>query len=599
MSGQQCIICHVRERRGYIVHTQDCPQFRGQSQRMGEQQADAQARYDLFVSRLERNPRHRDRYTCPSCGDQSHGGLKVDPGRDGPMFWCFGCEPRTPEAAREIVEAAGLAWSDIRPPRERRERPPTGAADPEPVAPVGLDDALKVYRRWLHLDDDATVLVVAATVVANDAEGDPLWTLLVGPPSSGKTEALQGIAGLRYVHSAATVTESALLSGVSKRDRDKDATGGLLRQIDKYGIILCKDFTSVLSQNKDNAAAALAALREVYDGAWSRPTGAGGGRVLHWRGKCGLVGGVTGSIDRYGQVIGALGDRFLLLRLPDVSPEDQAAAALAQVTGERRMRTELAEAMLGLIAGARHGALGRDLTADETGRLVRLATFTARGRTVVERNGYTNEVLVMPQPEGPARLVKQMRRLYSGLEAIGVDPERRWRVLDRVALDCLPVARLRVLRVLLAAVAPVGTGDVARGLGVDWKTAWRHLGDCRLLELAAMDIEESGGFGTVKARYWWSASEWLRNHFPSGTVEDKYPPSGRGSSKGEVDQVVNDALLDPPYPSSTVPTGGDSAEPGAVGVADGAVGTRCGAPGCGNQRRRGYRTCADHSGHII
>src|SRR5690606_38143365 len=117
-------------------------------------------------------------------------------------------------------------------------------------------------------------------------------------------------------------------------------------------IILCKDFTSVLSQNKDSSAAALAALREIYDGSWHRPIGTDGGRVLSWSGKCGLIGGVTPTIDRYAQVVGALGDRYLLLRLPDVDPVAMARSALAQGSNQRQMRTELAEAMAGLIAGA-------------------------------------------------------------------------------------------------------------------------------------------------------------------------------------------------------------------------------------------------------
>jgi hypothetical protein len=41
--------------------------------------------------------------------------------------------------------------------------------------------------------------------------------------------------------------------------------------IGEFGILLCKDFTSVLSQNRDTAKQAMAALREVYDGSWDRP----------------------------------------------------------------------------------------------------------------------------------------------------------------------------------------------------------------------------------------------------------------------------------------------------------------------------------------
>ena len=121
---------------------------------------------------------------------------------------------------------------------------------------------------------------------------------------------------LPWVVSAAKVTEASLLSGTSKRERVTGATGGLLRQVGDFGVLLCKDFTSVLSQNKDTRAEAMAALREVYDGCWNRPVGTDGGRVLSWRGKCGFLGGVTPALDQYSQVIATLGDRFVLLRLP-------------------------------------------------------------------------------------------------------------------------------------------------------------------------------------------------------------------------------------------------------------------------------------------
>jgi hypothetical protein len=85
------------------------------------------------------------------------------------------------------------------------------------------------------------------------------------------------------------------------------------------------------------------------------------------------------------------------------------------------MRAELAAVMTGLIHGANLDLVGRDLTADEQARLIALATYTARARTAVERDGYTHELVVIPQAEGPARLVLGLRHLYGGLEAIGAD----------------------------------------------------------------------------------------------------------------------------------------------------------------------------------
>ncbi len=190
-------------------------------------------------------------------------------------------------------------------------------------------------------------------------------------------------------------------------------------------------------------------MREIYDGRWDRPVGADGGRVLHWHGKCGFIGGVTPSYDRYGSIVNALGDRYLLLRLPEVDAAKQARAALAQAEHEKQMRAEIATAMTGLIAGADLELVHAPLGDDDTTALVLLASFAARARTIVERDGYTGELLVLPQPEGPARLIKALRRIYGALTAIGVDPDTRWSILARIALDCAPAMRVPIMRQLL------------------------------------------------------------------------------------------------------------------------------------------------------
>jgi len=380
-----------------------------------------------------------------------------------------------------------------------------------PPAPVPLDVALATFRRWLHFDDPAPVLAVAAAVVANLAEGDPVWLLIVGPPSGGKTEILQATARLPYMIPAATISEAALLSGTSRRERAQDATGGLLRQVGEFGILLAKDFTSVLSQNRDTAKQAMAALREVYDGSWHRPVGTDGGRVLSWSGKCGFVGGVTPTYDRYASIVNALGDRFLLLRLPDVDAAAQAVSALDNTEREKAMRDELAEALAGLIGGADGEQVHSNLNDDERNLLVALATFTARTRTGVERDGYSGELLVLPQPEGPARLVKAMRRVYGGLAALGVDCGDRWDILERIAVDCAPAIRLPLIKALLAASEPKRTAELAKTVGMVTKTAHRQLDDLALLGVA----ERTKSSAADNAPDLWEASAWLREYWPN------------------------------------------------------------------------------------
>jgi hypothetical protein len=420
-----------------------------------------------------------------------------------------------------------------------KKRRPKPKPPKQPVQPVALDTALAVFKKWLHMDDTAPVLVAAATVVANLADGDPVWLLIVGPPSGGKTEILSSCLDLDYIVPAATITEAALLSGTSKRERAADATGGLLRQVGGFGILLAKDFTSVLSQNRDTAKQAMAALREVYDGRWDRPVGTDGGKVLHWQGKCGFIGGVTPSYDRYGSIVSALGDRYLLLRLPIVDPELQARAALAQAEHEKQMRAALAHAMTGLIAGADTSLVHAPLSEADVTDLVLLASFAARARTTVERDGYTGELLVMPQPEGPARLIKAISRVYGALAALGVDGDTRWDVLTRITIDCVPALRVLLMRELLADPAPLigepeprRTSDLADKVGMVTKTASRILDDLALLHI----VERTKKTDAENSPNLWSATGWLREHWP-----EEVRQRSTTRREGEVKEAPDDA----------------------------------------------------------
>lgn len=389
-----------------------------------------------------------------------------------------------------------------------------------PAEPCSLDQTVAVFRRWLHLDDPAPLYALAAALAANQAPGDPVWLLLVCAPSTGKTEMLSAAARLQWVRPASTLTASSLLSGTSAKDRAKDATGGLLRQVGDFGVLLCKDFTSLLAQNRDTRAEVLAALREVYDGRWDRAVGTDGGKVLTWSGKCGLVGGVTPALDRYHAVVAALGDRFLLLRMADPDPAKSGAMALTHRGKEKQMRRELAEALAGLVTAADVTAVNRDLSEAEQTELVRLASFTARARTGVERDGYTRDLLYLPQIEGPGRLVTAYARMLGALGAVGCDPATAWAVLAKVALDCIPATRARFARELLGTPAATRTSDLAATVGMTAGNAREHLEDLTLLGLA----DRTKTSDAANAPDYWMATSLLRELWPESRPE-MYLPS--------------------------------------------------------------------------
>jgi hypothetical protein len=92
-----------------------------------------------------------------------------------------------------------------------------------------IDDLIATFREHLYLPDPSPVQIVVGTVVANLLSGDPVWLLLVGPPSSGKTELLAPLSSRKCVYEVSTFTSAGLVSG--SRSRRPGATGGLLAEL--------------------------------------------------------------------------------------------------------------------------------------------------------------------------------------------------------------------------------------------------------------------------------------------------------------------------------------------------------------------------------
>jgi hypothetical protein len=372
------------------------------------------------------------------------------------------------------------------------------------VTPRPIDDVLEVFERWLILPDSTPVYAVLGAVAANYLDGDPVWLGVIAPPSSAKTEILNATALLPHVVQCATVTPAGLLSGTPKKQHDKGAKGGLLRQIGDFGIIALKDFGSVLSMHAETKAEMLAALREIYDGAWTRHLGSDGGRTLAWRGKVGLIFAATGVIDSHHAVIGSMGDRFLFSRLAPSPGQAQFNRALQHVgAGTKQMRKELAEAVAQLFAGRR--ADPRAISKEEIARIGAAISLIVRLRGAVARDPRTREVDAIYGAEGTARVGLALERLLAGLDTLGVARDKALAVVLSVAMDSAPPQR-RAAYECVRKHGDLTTADVAIELGLPSVTARRVLED-----LAAYRLIQRQTLGQGKADKWvridWEAAE--------------------------------------------------------------------------------------------
>jgi hypothetical protein len=377
------------------------------------------------------------------------------------------------------------------------------------LEPCTLAETLAVFKRWLILKSLTPVLAALGAVAANYLEGEPVWLGLIAPPSSAKTEILRATLRLPRVALAADLTPAGLLSGTPKKQQTKGARGGLLQQIGAFGILVFKDFGTILSMHPEMKSVTLAALREVYDGSWTRNLGTDGGKKLSWEGKIGLIFAATGVIDSHHSVIGAMGDRFLFSRLAPAHGQKQFHCALRHVGGSMtQMRKELSEAVARLFVGRKDKP--QPISESEIKEIGLTISLIVRLRGAVERDRRTREIDAIYGAEGTARIGLALERLLAGLDTLGVERKTALSVVKSVALDSVPPQRRQTYECLdrysKDSDPTLTTKDVAIELGVPTVTAKRVLEDLAAYGLA-IRREQGQGKADLWQRAPWEAEE--------------------------------------------------------------------------------------------
>lgn len=355
-----------------------------------------------------------------------------------------------------------------------------------------LDDVKQVVQHYLLLPDGGLVVeILLAAVMANRMDGDPFWLFLVNPPSGVKTELIRSLAGADDIYPLSNLTPQTFASGFET----KKAEPSLLLRLDRQ-ILTLKDFTTVLTMHRDKRGEILAQLREIYDGHYRKEFG--NGKIVDWTGKLGLIAGVTQVIDTYSSVSQVLGERFVCFR---VKSEPGAAVAQRAVTNQGHEQ-EMRQALRGAVAGflrelkeAPHVTLRDHLVT----KIAHLATFCATARSELVRD-WKGEVSYIPEPEGPARLAKQLAVFGKALALVrGVRDvsEREYQVLYRLAEDTLPRHKFNVLEALINAETTLKTSQVGEHTRFPTDTVRRYLQD-----LAAMGLVDRIAGGEGKADLW-------------------------------------------------------------------------------------------------
>lgn len=306
---------------------------------------------------------------------------------------------------------------------------------------MDLKEIVSDINKYFILDEksDHIIDLLLATAISIELER-PIWIMIVSPPSSGKTTLLKILSKLKRFHYIHDLTDKTLLSGHPL------AQGGkLFTEIKKKGVIGFPDFTTVLSSNSKMKKKIFNQLRIIYDGQASLSTGIDTGKTKIWEGKVAVISLVTESIDQEIELSSDLGERFLYYRHAPkiVTPEE-----LNNFHPHLEYQHIVQDKVMEFIEQKKSIITTITITDEERNNIYKLAKLISVGRAKVKRDGYNREVGQIHSPENPFRLIEGLTSIYISSLCINEDKERSFLIIKIIALNSIPVLRVRLISLI-------------------------------------------------------------------------------------------------------------------------------------------------------
>jgi len=345
-----------------------------------------------------------------------------------------------------------------------------------------LEEIKNYYKEVFYIEDDTILDLLVAIAVSVKTKSDSIWLLVIGAPSSGKTEYVNVLSGLKYSHQVSTLTENAFLSGMGG---DPTKEKSLLHKIGKEGLLLMKDFTSILSLKEELRKKILGDMREIYEGHLAKSTGNGKDAV--WKGKINFVGAVTDAIYMNEGDDASMGRRTIDYIMPNFSQEvriKMAKRSSKNINDIAEKREHIKKIFADFINQKQIDmpTILPELPEALIDELICIADFSTKMRTATKRDFHGN-LTFAPGNELPMRMSNQLMTLAQVLIWLndGVLKDEHKKILIKVALDSISQQRRITLR-CLAKYDRANTKGLAQELSYPSKTALQWLEDINVVK---------------------------------------------------------------------------------------------------------------------
>jgi len=266
---------------------------------------------------------------------------------------------------------------------------------------------IKLQNAYIVSRDSANLMTLTVAVVISPLLIDappPLWLWFVDSPSTGKSDTLRRVYGLKdHVVFRDELTANAMSSGY--RENRKRARS-LLDSLDKKALVTA-DLASLLSKDEGTVKSFLGTMTAAFDGTYDKSTGTDIEGPQHHEALFAWLAATTkASLPNYTDYMGQMGPRVLFYRPAGLTPEERKIAQNAtRDPGRSALKRELTERVHRHVLELTRHPRVPTLSGTVENHVDTFAELLCFGRGVIaglEAN---------PEIEGPGRATLQLRSL--------------------------------------------------------------------------------------------------------------------------------------------------------------------------------------------
>ena len=328
-----------------------------------------------------------------------------------------------------------------------------------------LSDLYNKIGEFFYTEDTGMIKVSLASIISTRLKlGNPIWCILIGPSSSGKSQILRPLAltDTKFIHRVDDLTENTLLSGAKVKKGEPDIS--LLNRIGSHGIMVISDLTVIFSKGSEQKNSILAQFRMMYDGEMSKSSGVSN-KTNTWKGSLGMLAGSTPAIYRHFEEVADMGERFIYYRMKDYDVEKATRLAIRRKIYGRELDDRLSEVYDEYIKDVVKNCPEEvpPISEEIEERIIKIAMFAAKLRTPTCYDKYDKAITRIPVTEMPARVAMQLAPMAKAFSIMRHHDTGSWDLLEEDILHieyCAYSLANEEIRACLKVIGSLDYGDI-------------------------------------------------------------------------------------------------------------------------------------------